>query len=185
MRGHRFPNRFSKKEYPIAEAAPVGGAAFSYARRQPNPEVRPVRPCAPPCRPLPRRVGKLPHPHGQHRCGAFVRACAEGKNSPTKAEVEGRYSSRIKRGGQAPSPARLTPPRNAGRGTFPRGSEFRPWGLPGGQGEGKAPYGAICTGSRRGYGERKAICSAKRKDQICPAYLTADAGTCERTDAYG
>lgn len=185
MRGHRFPNRFSKKEYPIAEAAPVGGAAFSYAHKPEPPRAALSGPCAPVSALSSPGGGNYPNPTASTAVGPLCRACAESKNSPTKAEVEGRYSSRIKRGGQAPSPARLTPPRNAGRGTLSRGSEFRPWGLPGGQGEGKSPCGAICTGSRQGYGERKAICSAKRKDQICPAYLTADAGTREGTDAYG
>lgn len=169
MRGHRFPNRFSKKEYPIAEAAPVGGAAFSYARKPEPPRPALSSPVCPRVGLYTAGWGNYPNPTASTAVGPLCRACAESKNSPTKAEVEGRYSSRIKRGGQAPSPARFTPPRNAGRGTFPRGSEFRPWGLPGGQEEGKPPFGAICTGSSRGYGERKANlpCQEKRSNLPC------------------
>ena len=142
-RNHKFPNDFSKKEYPIAEAAPINGAAFSYARKPEPPRPALSSPVCPRVGLYTAGWGNYPNPTASTAVGPLCRACAESKNSPTKAEVEGRYSSRIKRGGQAPSPARLTPPRNAGRGTFPRGSEFRPWGLPGGQEGGKAPCGAI------------------------------------------
>ena len=142
-RNHKFPNDFSKKEYPTTEATPINGAAFSYAQQQPNPGAARSDPVCPRVGLYTAGWGNYPNPTASTAVGPLCRACAEGKNSPTKAEVEGRYSSRIKRGGQAPSPARLTPPRNAGRGTFPRGSEFRPWGLPGGQEGGKAPCGAI------------------------------------------
>ena len=62
--------------------------------------------------------------------------CAAGTKIARKpkwaGEPRGRKQCRIKSGGRKASPARLTPPRNAGRGTVLRGSLFRGWDHTGG-----------------------------------------------------
>ena len=55
-----------------------------------------------------------------------------GRHIPSEGEPRGRKQCRIKSGGRKASPARLTPPRNAGRGTVLRGSLFRGWDHTGG-----------------------------------------------------
>lgn len=50
----------------------------------------------------------------------------------SEGEPRGRKQCGIKSGGRKASPARLTPPRNAGRGTVLRGSLFRGWDHTGG-----------------------------------------------------
>lgn len=169
MRGHRFPNRFSKKEYPIAEAAPVGGAAFSYARRQPNPGAARSDPVCPRVGLYTAGWGNYPNPTASTAVGPLCRACAEGKNSLTKAEVEGRYSSRIKRGGQAPSPARLTPPRNAGRGNISAGVRISPLGSAWGSGGRKSPVWSHLYGFQAGIWRKEGDlqCQEKRSNLPC------------------
>lgn len=54
------------------------------------------------------------------------------KHEGSEGEPRGRKQCGIKSGGRKASPARLTPPRNAGRGTVLRGSLFRGWDHTGG-----------------------------------------------------
>lgn len=169
MRGHRFPNRFSKKEYPIAEAAPVGGAAFSYARRQPNPEVRPVRPCAPPCRPLPRRVGKLPHPHGQHRCGAFVPGVCRGQKFAHQGGGGGSIFEQDKARGSSPlTRAAHTAPQR-GSGNISAGVRISPLGSAWGSGGRKSPVWSHLYGFQAGIWRKEGDlqCQEKRSNLPC------------------
>ena len=91
-----------------------------------------VCPCAALCAVFPQPVASVSLPAPKAAVSRPVsRLCGEDWRTPESLghrSYGGRKRCRIKRGGHKCPPAPRTPPRNAGRGTFPAGVTFLPWG---------------------------------------------------------
>lgn len=148
------------------------GAAFSYAPQARTPEVCPVRPRVPPCRPFPRRVEGTPRPRSRGRCEAFVPGVCRGQKFARQGGSRRSKRKQDKARGSSPlSRAAHTAPQR-GSGNISAGVRISPLGSAWGSGGRKSPVWSHLYGFQAGIWRKEGDlqCQEKRSNLPCVSH---------------